>query len=90
MKVRSLKQQERLKIHNSSPEQIERLKQHNLSNKGRPRPERAGVPRVPIEVFDTENNETTVYSSISEAACAIGVTIASISIAFKRKGVSTI
>ncbi len=37
-----------------------------------------------MEVFDTLNNETKVYPSIAEAARAMGVTKASISMAFKR------
>jgi hypothetical protein len=40
-------------------------------------------------VLNYLNNET-VYSSVSEAAQAIGVTRASINLAFKRKGESTI
>jgi len=36
-------------------------------------------------VFDTENNVTTVFPSISEAAQAIGVTKANINNAFKRQ-----
>lgn len=83
---------EQLKRLHSSAEHKEHLKRLNLSQKGTPRPEGAGVPSVAIEVFDTNNNETTVYVSISEAARAIGVAQASISGAFKRKkpGVSTI
>ena len=44
-----------------------------------------------MEVVYTINNDTTFYSSIREAALAIGVTQASICVAFKRqkeKGVS--
>lgn len=58
--------------------------------KGRARPEGAGCPRVPLEVFDTEKNLITVYSSMSEVGRAIGVAPGSISTTFKRKGVSTI
>lgn len=77
---------ERLK----SLEHQEHLKRLNLSQKGRARPKGAGSLSVPIEVLDTDNNETTVYPSISEAARAIGVTNASIFMAFKRQGESII
>lgn len=40
--------------------------------KGRSRPEKAGKLSVSLEVFDSLNNETTVYPSVSEAARAIG------------------
>lgn len=51
---------------------LEHLKRLNLSQKGLARPEGAGVPSVSIEVFDTLNNEATVYPSIREAARFIG------------------
>lgn len=44
---------------------------------------------IKVEVFDTLNNETSVYPSTQEAAKAIGVGPSSISMAFKRKGEST-
>lgn len=40
--------------------------------KGRERPEGSGIPSVSIKVFDTLTDKITVYSSISEAARAIG------------------
>jgi hypothetical protein len=43
-----------------------------------------------VSVLDSLNNETIIYPSVSEAAQAIGVTRASINLAFKRKGESTI
>ena len=95
---------EHLKNLHLSKEHQEHLKRLNLSQKGRPRPEGAGLPSVALEVFDTKNNEAIVYealatrspsygrprSSISEAARAIGVTETAIRNAFKRKGESTI
>jgi hypothetical protein len=86
----SVEHREHLKRLNSSPEQKEQLKRIHLSMKGRQRPDGSGVPCVSVEVLDTLNNETKVYPSIAEAARAIGVTKASISMAFKRQGVSTI
>jgi len=67
-----------LKVLNSSKEQQEHLKRLALSLS------------FPIEVFDTENNETTIYPSIRLAARAIGVAHVSISVPFKREGESTI
>jgi group I intron endonuclease len=90
MKVRSLKQQERLKINNSSKEHKEHLKRLNLSQKGRAKPEGSGSLSVPIEVLDLETGIKTIYPSISEAARAIGLTNASIFMAFKRQGESII
>ena len=72
---------------------LEQLKRLNLSQRGRTRPEGAGISSVSIEVIDTLTNQTTVYPSISEAALAIGVGKSSIGMAFKRqeeKGVATI
>lgn len=40
-------------------------------------------------MFDTLTNKTSVYSSIREAAKAIGVNPSSIVMAFKRKGEGT-
>lgn len=101
-----VKRLEQLNIYNSSPEHRdhlkklhsskehqEQLKRLNLSMKGRPRPEGAGVPSVSVEVIDTLNGEITVYKSISEAGRSIGVTETAIRNAFKRqeeKGASTI
>jgi group I intron endonuclease len=67
-----------LKVLNASQEHKEHLKRLALSLS------------FPIEVFDTENNETTIYPSIRQAGRAIGVTHVSISMAFKREGESTI
>lgn len=58
--------------------------------KGRLKPKGSGTPSLPIEVFDTLNNESRVYPSISEAARGIGVNQQTISEAFKRKGESTV
>ncbi len=41
------------------------------AKKGQPRTEGAGKPPQAIEVFDKDNNQTTVYESISEAAIAL-------------------
>ena len=79
------KHSEHLKVLNSSPEHKEHLKRLHLSLKGRARPEGAGSPSIPIEVLDTETNETTVYPSLSEAALAVGVSSSAINQAFKRK-----
>lgn len=85
----SKEQKERLKRRNSSKEHKEHLKRLHaslaLSLMGRRQPEGAGRPSIPVEVFDTENNVTTVFPSISEAAQAIGVTKANINNAFKRQ-----
>jgi group I intron endonuclease len=89
-KVRSLtleqkaKQLEKLKIYNSSQEHKDLLKRLAIKNKGRARPEGAGVPGVALEVFDTWDNKTSVYPSISECARALGMDISSIRKAFKR------
>ena len=84
------KHREHLARLNLRPEQKEHLKRLNLSQKGRARPEGAGKPNISIEVFDSLNNETTIYSSIREAAIGIGVDRSSISNAFKLKGESTV
>jgi len=89
----SSEQIKHLKKLHSSKEHIEHLKRLNLSQRGRARPEGAGVPSVMLEVFDTETNVTTVYPSINEATRAIGVAPGNIHHAFKRqeeKGVNTI
>ena len=44
------------------------------------------VRSIKVEIFDTLNNETSVYPSIKEASKAIGVGLSSINMAFKRKG----
>ena len=82
--VYQAKLKEHLKILNASKEHQEQLKRLHASLKGRARPEGAGIPSVGIEVFDIDNNETTVYVSIREAARAIEVNQSSISRAFKR------
>jgi len=40
---------------------------------GKPKPEGAGSPSQQIEVFDKENNQTTTYDSIHEAARALNL-----------------
>jgi hypothetical protein len=58
---------------------------------GRARPEGAGRPSIPIEVFDTLNNVKTVYPSIKEAARTIGVSETTIRRAFSgHQGESSI
>lgn len=96
-KIRSSKQLEHWKNLQANPEEQARRSEHikriNLSNKGRARPDGAGTPSVSIEVLDTLTDKITVYTSISEAARAIGVGKSSIGMAFKRqeeKGVNTI
>ena len=81
-----------LKISNSSIEHQELLKRLHLSRIGCARPEGSGIPSVQVEVFDSLNDKTTAYLSISEAARAIGANKSSISSAFKRlrEGESTI
>lgn len=82
------KRLEQLKVLNSSKEQLEHLKRlhENLAIilKGCAKPPRSGRPSVCIKVLDSLTNETTIYSSISEAARAIGVSQAAISKAFKK------
>lgn len=82
---RRAKHLEHLKRINSSPEHKEQLKLLNLRKKGSPRPEGAGTPSVKIEVVDTLTQEKMVFTSISEAARAIGFTKEGISVAFKRQ-----
>ena len=79
-----------LKISNYSKEHKEHLKRLAIKNKGRPKTEGSGSPSVSIEVLDLETGIQTIYPSISEAARAIGVTPASIFMAFKRQGESII
>lgn len=63
----------KLKIHNENPEQKERLNRiHAIQSKK-------------LQVFNNLNNETTVYSSISEAAKVLGIYQASISLYLKNK-----
>jgi hypothetical protein len=40
---------------------------------GRPKPVGAGRPSQKITVFDNDNNETTTYDSIGEAARALDI-----------------
>ena len=82
------KRLEHLNHLNSSPEHKEQLKRlHANPEIQAKRLERTRAKLShPVSVLDSLNNETTVYSSVSEAAQAIGVTRASISLAFKRKG----
>ncbi len=88
------KQIEQSKIYNLSQAHQEHLKKLNSSQEHREHLKRIwSLISHQVEVLDTLTNETTVYTSISEAARAIGVSHASISAAFKRqkeKGVSTI
>jgi len=82
----SVKHRKHLKRLNSSNEHQEHLKRLHRSLKGRAKPEGSGVPSVTLEVFDQETVIKTIYPSIGEAALAMGVTKASISMAFKRLG----
>jgi group I intron endonuclease len=88
------KQIEQSKIYNLSQAHQEHLKKLNSSQEHQEHLKRIwSLISHQVEVLDTLTNETTVYTSISEAARAIGVSHASISAAFKRqkeKGVSTI
>jgi group I intron endonuclease len=74
---------EHLKIHNSSPEQREKSRERLLEyNKSKGQV---------VEVLDTISNETTLYSTILQAAEAIGCVHGTILLAdkaFKEKGVS--
>lgn len=71
-----------LKIHNSSPEQREKsIKRIEYNNSKGQR----------VEVLDTISNETTLYTTIRQAAKAIGCVHGTILLAdkaFKEKGVS--
>lgn len=82
---RKAKHLERLNRLNSSKEQQEHLKRLKLSRKGCSKPEGSGIPSVHLEVVDTKTQEKFVYTSITEAARAIGFTKQGISTAFKRK-----
>ena len=72
------KRLEQLKNLHSSTEHKEHLKRLN------------SIQSHQVSVLDSQNNETTIYPSISEAARAIGVNQSSISNAFKRRGDSTV
>jgi hypothetical protein len=68
---------ERLKILNSNPEQqakrLEQLKIYNSSPEHREHLAKLRERRsFKVEIFDTLNNETTVYSSVRAAAGEIG------------------
>ena len=79
-KVQSPKQQEHLKRLNSSPESVERLLKISKARSKR------------VEILDTLNNITTVYSSIVEAARVIGCDPGTIRYAIKnlQKGIYTL
>ena len=62
----------------SSPEHKERLNHLN------------SIKSQKVSVLDSQTNETTVYSSISEAGRAIKVNQSTISMAFKSRGESTV
>ena len=78
-----IKHLDHLKKHNSSEEQREKSRQRLLEyNKSK---------GFPVEVFDSLNNETTVYSSIREAAQAIQCAKSTIKVSLersKKKGIS--
>jgi group I intron endonuclease len=57
----------------------ERLKIFNASLKGRVRPEGAGKPKIQLLVCDLETKTEKLYSSVSEAAKALGISPKSIS-----------
>jgi len=56
----------------------------NTNKKGKPRTEGSGKPSQQIEVTNIKNNITTSYDSIHEAARALNISQASISIYFKN------
>jgi len=60
------------------------LKGENNPNYGKPRAEGAGSPSQAIEVFNKDNNQTTTYDSICEAARALNITQAVITKYFSR------
>jgi group I intron endonuclease len=69
---------------------LEDLKRLHASEAHKEHMKKLGEMRsIKVEIFDTLNNETSVYPSTQEAAKAIGVGPSSISMAFKRKGEST-
>lgn len=69
---------------------LEDLKRLHASEAHKEHMKKLGEMRsIKVEIFDTLNNETSVYPSAQEAAKAIGVGPSSISAAFKRKGEST-
>jgi group I intron endonuclease len=80
-RIQSPKQQEHLKRLNSSPESVERLLEISKARRKR------------VELLDTLNNITTVYSSIAEAAQVIACDPGTIRYAIKNlqeKGISTL
>jgi group I intron endonuclease len=81
-------------LHSSPDEQAKRLaalKVHNSSQEARDLLSHLhSIQSHQVSVFDSKNNETSVYPSIREAAKGIGVAHQSISKAFKRIGGSTI
>lgn len=70
---------------NASPEQQEWWKEFKLNRKGCVKPEGSGRSNFQVDVFDTLTQENFIYSSISDAARAIGYTKQGISIAFERQ-----
>lgn len=80
-RIQSPKQQEQLKILNSKPESIERLLEMSKARS------------KTVELLDTLNSTTTVYSSIVEAARAIGCDPGTVRYAIKNlqeKEISTL
>jgi hypothetical protein len=49
----------------------ETIRKIRTTLKGRKKPERVGRPSQKISVFDNDNNETTTYDSMREAARAL-------------------
>ncbi len=80
---------ERLKILNSNPEQqakrLEQLKIYTSSPEHKEHLRKLQERRsFKVEILDTENNETTVYSSVRVAAKEIGCAAQTIHNAIKR------
>jgi len=55
---------------------------------GKPKPEGAGRPSQQIEVTDIQNNQTTIYDSIREAARALNCDHSAIGYYFKSKNIN--
>lgn len=80
-RIQSPKQQEQLKILNSKPESIERLLEMSKARS------------KTVELLDTLNSTTTIYSSIAEAARSIGCDPGTVRYAIKNlqeKEISTL
>jgi hypothetical protein len=62
-------------------------KKKSDSRKGQPKPIGAGKPAQKIEVFDSQENETTIHDSINAAARALNIAKSVIDMYFAKNQV---